>query len=71
MKNAELGFDFCGIGTFATMLHLPADKVRNWVEIGMVPSVKVGEVRMVDLRRLQADLNRGKKGFTEGDYPVA
>jgi hypothetical protein len=26
---------------------------------------------MVDLRRLQADLNRGKKGFTEGDYPVA
>jgi hypothetical protein len=52
------------------MLKLPADKVRNWVEIGMVPSVMVGTVRMVDLRRLHADLNRGKKGFTEGDYPV-
>ncbi|MGY4531206.1 hypothetical protein ACVW0Y_000309 [Pseudomonas sp. TE3786] len=36
----------------------------------MVPSVVVGDVRMVDLRRLQADLHRSKKGFTEGNYPV-
>ena len=71
MNGPEIGFDFCGAGTFAVMIGVSVDKVRNWLELGMIPSVRVGGVQMVNLQNLQLELLKGKDGFTEGDYPVA
>lgn len=61
-------FDYCGVGTFAAMTGIAVEKVANWLEIGMLPSVTIGDLRMVNLDRIRRDLLKGKSGFTEGDY---
>ena len=67
-KAASPEFDYCGVGTFAAMTGIAVEKVANWLETGMLPSVRIGDLRMVNLDRIRRDLIKGKSGFTEGDY---
>lgn len=63
-----VGRDLCAIDTFATACGVDIEEVRGWVQNGTLPSVKVGDSRLINVSRLQADLLSGKDSFDVGDY---
>lgn len=50
---------------FANDCGLPVDVVRGWVEKGLIPSVKIGKRRMINLVLLG---DQCRNGFPEIDY---
>lgn len=60
--------DLCSIVTFATSSGLPVSEVVELVENGTLPSVRVSDCFMVNVRKLRQDLLNGKDEFKEGDY---
>ena len=63
-----IGRDLCAIDTFATACGVEEQEVRGWVQNGTLPSVKLGDQRLINVSRLQADLLSGKDAFDAGDY---
>lgn len=53
---------------FAEMLGLNFDVIRGWVEAGVVPTVKIGRRRVVNLHQFRKDMDQGKTIFCAGDY---
>lgn len=53
---------------FADMLGLSRDVIRGWIESGVVPSVKIGRRRVVNLHQFRKDMDQGKTIFCAGDY---
>ncbi|MEE1947980.1 hypothetical protein V0R48_03275 [Pseudomonas alcaligenes] len=60
--------DLCSIVTFATSSGIPVSEVVELVESGTLPSVRVSDCLMVNVRQLRHDLLNGKAEFKEGDY---
>lgn len=60
--------DLCSIVTFASASGIPADEVAEWLEDGTLPSATFADFRMVNVRKLRADLLSGKESFQPGDY---
>lgn len=60
--------DLCSIVTFASASGIPADEVAEWLEDGTLPSATFADFRMVNVRKLRADLLSGKDSFQPGDY---
>ena len=42
--------------------------VWGWINKDVIPHVKMGRRRLINLERLRADLAAGKKEFCAGDY---
>lgn len=59
---------FCSLEIFAAMVGVSEDTVRSWVQVGTVPSIKMGRPRLVNLAQLRADLAKHKTIFSQGDY---
>ena len=59
---------FCTHEAFANMVGVSEDTARGWVEMGTVPTLKIGRRRVVNLNRILSDLSRGKTIFCSGDY---
>lgn len=53
---------------FADMLGVSHDVVRGWIESGVIPTVKVGRRRLVNLHHFRKDMDQGKTIFCAGDY---
>lgn len=53
---------------FADMIGVSQDVVRGWVEAGVVPTVKIGRRRIVNLHQFRKDMDQGKTIFCAGDY---
>jgi hypothetical protein len=60
--------DLCSVKTFAEMSGISIEEAIDWVDSGMIPSMKLADFRMVNLARLREDLLKGKDVFAEGDY---
>lgn len=65
--GAHIG-DMAAIDTFASACGLPVEEVAEWVKNGTLPSIVFAGQRLVDVRRLRADLLTGKQDFVEGGY---
>ena len=50
------------------MVGVSDDTARGWVEMGTIPTAKIGRRRVVNLARIMSDLSRGKTIFCSGDY---
>lgn len=61
-------FDLCSVKTFAEMSGVSVEEAIDWVDTGIIPSMKLADFRMVNLARLREDLTKGKIEFKEGDY---
>lgn len=59
---------FCTHEAFAQMLGVSDDTARSWVEMGTIPTAKIGRRRVVNLNRIVADFSPGKTIFCLGDY---
>jgi hypothetical protein len=68
MKTSNNSLDLCSVKTFAELSGVPVEQVVDWVDEGTVPSMKMAGMRMVNLARLCADLDKGKRSFNKGDY---
>jgi hypothetical protein len=66
--NKDQSLDLCSVKTFAEMSGVSIEEAINWVDTGIVPSMKLADFRMVNLARLREDLQKGKTEFNEGDY---
>lgn len=64
-------FDLCSVKTFAEMSGVSVEEAIDWVDSGIIPSMKLADFRMVNLARLREDLTKGKTEFKEGDYSHA
>lgn len=68
MSSTDGSLDLCSVKTFAELSGVSIEEAINWVDSGVVPSMKLADFRMVNLARLRADLDKGKTEFKEGDY---
>ncbi|WP_405120244.1 DNA-binding protein [Pseudomonas leptonychotis] len=59
---------FCSMEIFAAMVGVTSDTVKGWIQMGTVPSIKMGRPRLVNLAQIRTDLSRGKTIFAQGDY---
>ena len=59
---------FCTHEALAQMVGVTDDTARGWVEMGTIPTAKIGRRRVVNLARIMSDLSRGKTIFCSGDY---
>lgn len=59
---------FCSLEIFAAMVGVSEDTVKSWVQVGTVPSIKMGRPRLVNLAQIRADLAKHKTIFSQGDY---
>ena len=66
--SKEPTFDLCSVKTFAEMSGVSIEEAINWIDTGIIPSMKLADFRMVNLARLRADLDKGKTVFKAGDY---
>lgn len=66
--NKDPGLDLCSVKTFAEMSGVSIEEAINWVDTGIVPSMKLADFRMINLARLREDLLKGKTEFNDGDY---
>ncbi|WP_395764238.1 hypothetical protein [Stutzerimonas balearica] len=71
MSKADDSLDLCSLKTFAEMSGVSVEEVADWAATGTIPTMRLADFRMVNLARLRADLNKGKKEFKEGDYSHA
>ena len=69
--SKDQSFDLCSVKTFAEMSGVSIEEAIDWVDTGIVPSMKLADFRMVNLARLRDDLAKGKTEFKEGDYSHA
>lgn len=58
----------CSQSQFADWLGVSADTVRGWVEVGTIPSVKIGRQRFVDVLGYINAYKTGKTIFQRGDF---
>lgn len=53
---------------FADMAGVSPDVVRGWVESGVVPTLKIGRRRVINLHQFRKDIESGKTIYCSGDY---
>lgn len=58
----------CGQAQFASWIGVSVDTVRGWVEIGTIPTVKIGRQRFVDVLGYINAWKNGKTIFQRGDF---
>ncbi len=62
MERAELDEDFLTVAEVAEMLKLNQQTIRNWIDQGSMPALRVGRrvrIKRSDLDRLLADAYSG------------
>src|SRR5438552_12948432 len=68
MNSAEPGESFLTVAEVAEMLKLNQQTVRNWIDQGSLPAVRVGR----RVRILQSDFDRlVEEGYRSGGAPAA
>lgn len=59
---------FCTHEALAQMVGVTDDTARGWVEMGTIPTAKIGRRRVVFLARMMPDSSRGKRLLLSGGY---
>lgn len=67
IQNAVLP-PVCSQAQFAGWVGVSPDTVRGWIEVGTVPSVKIGRQRFVDVLGYINAWKGGKTIFERGDF---
>jgi hypothetical protein len=68
MSQKDDSLDLCSVKTFAELSGVSIEEAINWIDTGIIPSMRLADFRMVNLARLRDDLAKGKTEFKEGDY---
>lgn len=68
VQQLERNNSLCSARVFADMCGVALDTVTEWMQTGTVPTVTKADATWVDIKRLRADLERGKDTFDAGDY---
>lgn len=66
--SKEPTFDLCSVKTFAEMSGVSIEEANNWIDTGIIPSMRLADFRMVNLAQLREDIAKGKTEFKAGDY---
>lgn len=59
---------FCTQDFFADWTGLTPDTVRGMLQVGTLPSLKIGRRTVVNIDQIQEDIRKGKSIFSNGDY---
>lgn len=59
---------FCTHEAVAQMVGVTDDTARGWVEMGTIPTAKIGRRRVMFLARMMSDSSRGNRILLSGGY---
>ena len=74
LERTDIEESFLTVADVAEMLKLNQQTVRNWIDQGSLPALKVGRrvrIRRSDLERVLAESSLGSSGGSRGRGPSA